>query len=94
MPQASEDLIHYVDQLSNAGTILGGTRVSGRGDWAGEETDSSNILLEYSGSSKLCMEPAIRIKRTTSGLVIRVLGWFTSMRELMRERDHLPNLLF
>ncbi len=94
MPQASEDLIHYVDPLSNAGTILGETRVLGRGGRAGEETDFFNILLEYSGSNKLCMEPAIRINRTTSGLVIRVLGWFTPMRELMRERDHLPHLLF
>jgi hypothetical protein len=40
------------------------------------------------------IEPAIRIERTTSGLVIGVFGGFTLMRELMHERDHLPHLLF
>ena len=51
-------------------------------------------LLERSGSSKLWMEPGIRIERATLGLVIRVFGGFTSMRERMRVRDHLPDLLF
>jgi hypothetical protein len=29
-----------------------------------------------------------------SGFVIRVFGGFPPMRELMHERDHLPDLLF
>ncbi len=91
---ASEDLIRYVEHMSDARTKLREERVSALGDWAGEETDFSNILLERSGWSKLCMESAIRIERRTSGLVIGVFGGFTPMGELMHERDHLPDLLF
>jgi hypothetical protein len=90
----SENLIWYGEHFSDARTMLGETRVSARGGWAGEKTDFFNSLLERSGSSKLCREPAIRIERTTSGLVIGVFGGFTAVRELMRERDHLPDLLF
>jgi hypothetical protein len=98
----SENLIRYVEHLSDVRTMLGETRVSdfgelsraARGGWAGEKTDVFNSLLERSGWSKLCREPAIRIERTTSGLVIRVFGGFTAVRELMRERDHLPDLFF
>ena len=57
-------------------------------------TDLFNILLEPSRPGKLCYGTGDPDERTTSGLIIRVFGGFTSVRELMHERDHLPDLLF